>query len=696
MSQTYLASKTIMIFKVNHQILLFILIIVFLMATSDIVAQLDSIKMLQKKITQVSNASNFSGRDTTYIDLLNNLSYRLRYTELDSMKLLTKNALELSKSINYRKGELEALANFSAYYLYKGNTGKVIQYGQKVLNAEDVNEFPRLQMKIYNQLGQAYFIKQDYPSTYTQFLNALELGEKYNDEDYKFRINMNLGTVFNLLEDYDEALEFYSAAEKSAHILDNATFKAMVQSNLGYLHIKKGDFEKAEELLLASITVFKTQKVTEWLSFAYSTYARLNINLGNFKLAEDNYQNALMIHNSLNDVKGRADIYYGLAKVNLLLEDFEKADKNINESLILYKSFNLKTGLENCYRVLYELKKHQGEISESLKYLELSDKLANDISKERNKRNLNMLNAKLNFEREKENLKAKNDEELEKQRSYVRWSLAAFVSLLIVALVILRSNRREKSLNKKLENQALILKENQQTLKNINNNQDNLFSIVGHDLRGPIISLKELLILYLEDPEGKDYFEKFAPQLRDDLEQVQFTMDNLLHWGKTQMKGSTTQIKKIAIKKELEIILQFFRKEMGKKSIRVMNQIIEEQYVSADPDHFKVIFRNLISNAIKFTPENGKITISTKIKYPNLIIKISDTGVGMTMEVVDKLFKNTEHFSTFGTNAEKGTGLGLRLAKEMAVKNNGDIYLNSRLNIGTDSFVELPLANSKA
>lgn len=110
-----------------------------------------------------------------------------------------------------------------------------------------------------------------------------------------------------------------------------------------------------------------------------------------------------------------------------------------------------------------------------------------------------------------------------------------------------------------------------------------------------------MLNLYLEDPEGKDYFEKFAPKL-DDLEQVQFTLDNLLHWGKTQMKGSTIQLEKIAIKKEFEIILNFFRKEIEKKSIPIDNQFIEEQCVSADLNHFKVIFRNLISNASKFTP----------------------------------------------------------------------------------------------
>ncbi|CAL6310521.1 unnamed protein product [Bathycoccus prasinos] len=97
-------------------------------------------------------------------------------------------------------------------------------------------------MKVYNQLGQAYFIKQDYPLAYSHFLNAISLSEKYHDESYKFRMNMNLGTMFNLLEDYDETIVFYTEALKSSEKLKDEEMDAMVSSNLGYLFIQKGRF----------------------------------------------------------------------------------------------------------------------------------------------------------------------------------------------------------------------------------------------------------------------------------------------------------------------------------------------------------------------------------------------------------------------------------------------------------------------
>ncbi len=682
-----------MVFKIKKKIAPSIVLVLLLSCTS-VIAQMDSIVILRDKLFSYSKQPNFSERDTTYINLLNDLSYRLRYSQLDSMQLLAKNALELSSSANYKKGTLEALTNFSAFHLYNGDTDQAIQYGEKTLEDKEINTYPSLQMRVYNQLGQAHFIKQEYPLTYTNFLKALELGIQLHDDLYIFRMNMNLGTMFSLLEDYTEGLGFYEDSQIAVNKIGNTTFKGMVNSNMGYLFIQTGEFERAEQLLLESIEIFKSQKVSEWLAFTYSVYAQLHLKLNDFEVSRLNFQNALDIQNSLNDIKGKADVLYGLSKANIGLDNLALGEKQIFESLELYKSFNLKTGLEKCYRVLYELKKNQGKSSEALDYLELSDKLANDISKEKNKRNLNMLNAKFSSEKEKENLKIKSEIEIGRQRKFAQWALVAFLIALLIALLVFRASRREKALNKKLENQAIVLNENQKVLENINNNQDRLFSIVGHDLRGPIISLKELLTLYIEDPDGKAYFEKFAPQLRDDLEQLQFTMDNLLHWGKTQMQGFSISKDRVAVKEELESILQLFRKDIERKQITVKNQIDKEYYITADVDHFKVIFRNLLSNALKFTPEQGKISLATEVRGTNLVIKVSDSGVGMSEDVLKKIFKSTEHFSTFGTNAEKGTGLGLSLVNEMVTKNQGKIRVHSKLHNGTEFSVELPLSTT--
>jgi len=130
---------------------------------------------------------------------------------------------------------------------------------------------------------------------------------------------------------------------------------------------------------------------------------------------------------------------------------------------------------------------------------------------------------------------------------------------------------------------------------------------------------------------------------------------------------------------------------INKKAITINNQVAVNHSVFADLQQFNVIFRNLINNAIKFTPNEGMITIKTKIKDKNLVIQVSDTGVGMTESDVQKLFSDTENFSNYGTNLEKGTGLGLRLVKAMVIKNSGEIIVKSEPNKGSQFIVQLPV-----
>jgi len=673
----------------------FLLFALVILSNISCFSQIDSVQYFKKKISELTSCPDFSENDTDYIDNLNQLSYYLRLLGQDSMLVHSKKALELSLKNEYKQGELEALSNLSNLYLYSGDTDKSIEYSLQVIDDPKLKEYPKTEMKVYNILGQASFYKQDYPGAYSHFLHALAIAKKHNDKFFLFRMNMNLGTIFNLLEDYDESIKYFDEALIVSEKLNDPTKEIILLSNLAYFNVKLENLDIAKSYLDQSLALFKTQTNDFWLAWTYYTLGLYNQKKTNLFEALKFYEKALAIHDTFNDVKSKADIIYGIAGIYLSQNNLPKAQSNILKSIDLYKASKHDSGLEQAYRLLYKIKKEQKKFTEALKYLEMTEKLSNDNFKKKNRRNLTMLNAKLNFEKETENLKAQSEQALSQQRKYVKWSLAALFTLIIIVLLILNANRREKVLNKKLASQANILSKNQKALTQINSNQDRLFSIVGHDLRGPIISLNEILGLYLEDPEGKEYFEKFAPKLKEDIEQVQFTMDNLLHWGKTQMKGSTVNEQTISVKKELDVILQLYRNEINKKSIIINNQVAVSHNVFADLQQFNIIFRNLINNAIKFTPNNGMITISTEIINENLVIQVSDTGVGMTETDIQKLFSNTENFSNYGTNSEKGTGLGLRLVKAMVIKNNGEIMVKSQPNKGSQFIVELPVVIAK-
>ncbi|MFS4455563.1 tetratricopeptide repeat protein [Maribacter sp. 2304DJ31-5] len=653
-------------------------------------SQLDSITFLEKKIKKLEGRPNFSIKDTNYINLLNELSWELRYYKIDTIPIIAKEVLKVCNTTNYTKGIYYALSNLAQYHLFKGNIEETIGLCREILEKSGSYNIPQLEMRIHNQMGQAYFINANYPESYQSFLLSLELAEKIDDIAIKFTMNMNMGTMFSLLGDYKEALGFYIEAQKHSNLLNDEVEKARLHSNMGFLYMKINDFESSMEFLNKCIPVFKEKRIPEWLAFAHTTMGDLYLAQKKYTEAINFYKKAKKNHEHIKDLKGEADISFGLGMAFLGLKELKLSENHLNKSLEQYRSFGLKTGIEKCNRGLYELNKRKRKITNALEYLELAEKYADSILRERNKANIALLLAKQNFEKEKENIKIINQKNALKQRRIIQWVSAAFFTLLILVFLGIRSNRREKRLNKKLEEKARFLYENQIKLNQTNKTQDKLFSIVGHDLRGPIVSLKELVILCLQEQKsGESNFKRFAPKLKIKLDHIHFTLDNLLNWGQTQMKGASLQTEKIEVRKEIESIHQLFKQDLKQKSISFENQVDKKIKVLADFNHFNIIFRNLISNAIKFTPENGKVIVEAGNGSEHTSINVQDTGLGMCPSALKQIFNTQEHYSTYGTNMEKGTGLGLLLCKEMAEKNNGTISIDSKKGEGSTFTVKL-------
>jgi signal transduction histidine kinase len=156
------------------------------------------------------------------------------------------------------------------------------------------------------------------------------------------------------------------------------------------------------------------------------------------------------------------------------------------------------------------------------------------------------------------------------------------------------------------------------------------------------------------------------------------------------MNGSSTKPKNFSIKNLVERNIKLLSEMADIKSIKIINHVEDIPVAWADQNQIDIVIRNLISNALKFTPENGLITVSAAENSDSWEIKVKDTGVGMTQDMQDKIFANYTNITTYGTNNEKGTGLGLSLCKEMVEKNNGSIWVNSKINKGSSFHFTIP------
>jgi len=238
-----------------------------------------------------------------------------------------------------------------------------------------------------------------------------------------------------------------------------------------------------------------------------------------------------------------------------------------------------------------------------------------------------------------------------------------------------------------------IIKKNELHLKELNATKDKLFSIIAHDLRSPfngILGFSELLIKNTKDFEVAES-EKYLGIINSSAKNTLILLDNLLHWAKTQTGQISYKPEKINIVSIIKQVLEISTSIAKIKNITlnyIQSDVIE---VYADVNMLKIVLRNLISNAIKFTNPNGKIEVFAIQNQNDIEITVSDNGVGMSEETLKKLFKIEPTIITTGTAAEKGSGLGLILCKEFVEKQRGEIWAESEIGKGSDFKFTLPL-----
>lgn len=237
----------------------------------------------------------------------------------------------------------------------------------------------------------------------------------------------------------------------------------------------------------------------------------------------------------------------------------------------------------------------------------------------------------------------------------------------------------------------LALKYQAEKLTEINNAKDKFFSIIAHDLRTPLLSFHGLTKMLHEDYNNFSEEERleFVSKMHLSAEQLFGLLENLLEWSRIQTNKIPFNPSEFDLYKVVLENILLLKNNADCKKITIINTAKENTSVIADKYMIQTVIRNLISNAIKFTKNNGEIKISTHKNNSTITVSIEDNGIGIAVEDIPKLFKIDEHFSNTGTNNEKGSGIGLILCKEFIEKNNGKIWVESKKNKGSTFFFTL-------
>ncbi len=228
----------------------------------------------------------------------------------------------------------------------------------------------------------------------------------------------------------------------------------------------------------------------------------------------------------------------------------------------------------------------------------------------------------------------------------------------------------------------------------INLTKDRLYSVIAHDIKSPFSNISMLISSlaegYLE--AGTEEYDEILQSINSSTQETYGLLENLLQWTRSQTGDLDQSPEPLQISKTIESTCRLLLPQAENKNIEIDHRQDPDLTIHADRNMMQSVFHNLISNAIKFTPEGGKVTVSAKEEDNQAAIRVQDNGVGIPEENLKKLFLDQGQLTTRGTNDEKGSGLGLLLVKDFVQKNKGRIDVDSVVDKGTTFTLTFPLA----
>ncbi|KAB1067556.1 tetratricopeptide repeat protein [Tamlana haliotis] len=524
----------------------------------------------------------------------------------------------------------------------------------------------------YSNLAKTYKNIEDPDKAIAYYLKALEVQEQLNNSAEVYNSKNILAELYSSRKEHRKAIEIYENIEENPQTT-NDSILGHIYPKLAAEYLEFNAFDKASKYLdkAYTINVLKTDKTD------------LLVTLNN------------------------------LADLNLRNKALYRAEKQLLEAGEIAINTGNRNELLKQYRLMITLDSTRNRFKDAFKWQRAYYELNNQITREKAEQKEKFLIPFENYETPDSELAMTNDflpevsmlSETSEDTNKLKLSLYGLSGalMLVSAFLVLTFVKRnstikytheleEKNQNIVLKNQAFA--EQTKHLKNVNHVKDKLFSIVSHDLRDSLSSINGFIDLLREGTLTREEFDTLIPELSENANNASLLLYNLLNWSKSQMQSLDPKPSLFDIQEVFESKVKLIEQRLENKGIALIDNSLKD-FAYADKSMFEIVIQNLLANALKFCKSGDTITITNRISNGNCIVSVSDSGIGISKDNLDKLFKESS-FSTLGTDNEKGTGLGLTICKELIDLNHGKIWVESTPNVGSTFYVQLPKSKAEA
>ncbi len=665
-------------------------------------------------------------------DEIDSLSIQLAYQKQDTSKVKTsvllikafyqgkeyKKALmyidlteKLSKQLQYIKGVADANYYRALIYSKRNDYYNAIDHFAKARSSyQGLNDALGI-AQVNNNMGLLEISRGNYDTGLQLSLSALKVFEEHQLPDELSIAYNNLAEAYSNTQQIDQALEFnFKALQVREQLGDSLGIKTTTK-NIAQLYSKRREHRRAIEFYEKLLSLIDPEKEQNLRGDILPKIGDEYLQFNDFNKAAEYLVEGLKFNRSVNNKNGIISALNSLGHLNLKQDKIKLAEIQLNEAYGLVLGSEDKQELLKNYRLQKELDSTKGAFQSAFQWQSRYYTLKSELEKSKIAQipeNIVGLNGDVLADSDvtspsQENIDALKTNSLKVKN--LKMYLYGLIILLIIAssLLIFQLSKRKKDIRlvEEYKHKTEQFRERNETiskqitdLEEINKVKDRLFSIVSHDLKDSISSIKGFIDLLREEGISQEEFYELIPELSENADNASLLLFNLLNWSKTQMQNLEPNPELFNIQDVFHTKIALIEQKVEEKRIALIDES-QKDFIYADKSMIEIVIQNLLTNAVKFSRVGDMITISNKDHHGNALICVEDTGVGIAKENLEKLFQNNA-FTTMGTKNEKGTGLGLSICKELVELNNGRIWVESTVNLGTKFYVELPKTKPEA
>ncbi|MFL9482788.1 ATP-binding protein [Chitinophagaceae bacterium LWZ2-11] len=621
----------------NKMLKRYLLSFIALLLCTNIYCQTKEIRRLQLQLPTIKDS-------TKYVNTLNRIGLLIHMKNADSCFYYATKSIEIANRLNYSRGKADAYNNMAAALFLKGLYNESLAQFTKALK-----EFEKLEAKsaVANMLMNSAIVYGNLGDS----VNAKRCSERAIDIGRTLYPDSVVSMVY---ADYDN-LNHSLSEDSSRYYLDRAktvaekfkdyrTLLFIKQIKADKL-IKKGKYDEAFPLITESLQMSKDDE------FEYHEIQSLDL-YADYFFAKKNIDSALSCYNKM----------YGIIIDNNY--DFLKAP--------------ILQAIQHCY----ELKKDDKNVLKTSKLLIAALEIENN-------KNKNFIGDYIQYNQAQEDLKSLNiKNQLDQKR--IGWLIGLCVLCAVIIIIVLVLYKTSKKYSKALKELNEKVNAQNQLLHQTDEFKSSLISMLAHDFRTPLSSVLSMVALLKNEINlDKNELTILYNYIEADVENILLTFDNMLIWIKKQLSGYVVNSEILSIHNLIKEAASMFKTELEANRLIFQNQVPDNLVISSDKEIIQFIHRNLIHNALKFSPQGGAITVAAKSINNEIIVSVQDEGAGISEEQIKKIFSFDNDKRS--NSAAKGAGVALTICKEFIEKLHGRIGVESKPGQGSVFYYAIPI-----